>query len=492
MVFLSDILKFNNDSSKEVLNFISNCQSEDDLVEKLRKQSSFLLPIIQNLIISEKSNSLAARLLYMVNPKDLADQNVIERVKRVETVLRNHKMLDFGRDPNISLKNLADNRNLVSAHKSILCLESLYFKRMRPYKEFNQAVMYVDTTFISGEVYQKVVEYLYMSDEDRKNFISTVDKRLLTEILQLAFHWELDELRQMCDDELSNHLIEFNIEAENLSRLLELAEYHFAPKLALLLNFVKRAADGDVYTILEQMNSPGQATQLTQLCTPEERKVFATLETAFGKLCRLPPGTFGKEHWEKHFGTIKDEHVPPFPKGIFETLELPDPVDSTKKVRDTHTLFLRPLEVNGKKVTINSIQKFAQSPKKGYRTKCQTCSILNKMVDTPLPESRWVLLRNDVIPETRNKSYGEQKTLVEKMNYKVPRTLDAILLNIVTYVSSKKRLYGDDPLTYTRCQEQFKGCQMIVGAFAPAGLSVDEDDDLYDDDFFGVAGSWKF
>jgi len=490
MSVLSDILKFNNDSSKEVLNFISNCQSEDDLVEQLRKSSSFLLPIIQNPIISEKSNSLAARLLYMVNPNDLDDQNVIERVKRLETVLRNHKMLDFGSDPNISLKNLADNRNLVSAHKSILFFESDYFRGMSPFKEFKQGKINQDTTYISDEVYQKVVEFIYLPDKERKNFILTVDKRLLTQILQLAFHWKLDELRQMCDDELFKHLIEFNIEAENLSRLLELAEYHFAPKLALLLNFVKRAANGNVYTILEQMNSPGQATQLTQLCTPEERKVFATLETAFGKLCRLPPGTFGKEQWERHFGTIKDEHVPPLPEGIFETLELPDPVDSTKKVRDTHTLFLCPLEVDGKKVTINSIQEFARSPKEGYRIEYLIFRTVNKMVDTTLPKSRWVLLRNDVIPETRNKSYREQKRLVEKMDYEVPRTLDAILVNIVTYVSSKKCLYGVDPRTYARCQEQIEGSRLVVGCFTPAGLCVYMR--YFNNGRIGMAGSWKF
>ena len=40
------------------------------------------------------------------------------------------------------------------------------------------------------------------------------------------------------------------------------------------------------------------------------------------------------------------------------------------------------------------------------------------------------------------------------------------------YSRSKNRLFSESPWTYTRCQENVQGYQIIVGGFAPAGLYV--------------------
>jgi len=86
----------------ELSAFVSGCASDDDLVEKLKKDPSRLLSIIQNIKV-EGNGSLAARLLQQVNPKDLEDPVV----KKVETMLRDKGVINRGV---AKLKNLCDDK----------------------------------------------------------------------------------------------------------------------------------------------------------------------------------------------------------------------------------------------------------------------------------------------------------------------------------------------------------------------------------------------
>jgi len=76
---------------------------------------------------------------------------------------------------------------------------------------------------------------------------------------------------------------------------------------------------------------------------------------------------------------------------------------------------------------------------------------------------------------------------------RVPKTAEAIICIAAQYLrskESKKRLFSDEPETYTRCQENVQGFQTIVGAFAPFDLLVALND--YDHDHIGVAGLREF
>ena len=95
-------------------------------------------------------------------------------------------------------------------------------------------------------------------------------------------------------------------------------------------------------------------------------------------------------------------------------------------------------------------------------------------------------MTKDVLPGSRSKSYSQQKNIVAELvkttgvSYQVPTILEAATCILAEYSRSENRLFSDSPWTYTRCQENVQGYQMVVGGFAPAGLSVYYYD--YDDD----------
>ena len=91
----------------------------------------------------------------------------------------------------------------------------------------------------------------------------------------------------------------------------------------------------------------------------------------------------------------------------------------------------------------------------------------------PAGQSHWVLMTTDVIPTSRNKPYAQQQQLVHKYaHYQVPQTLEAATCILMEQVKEGKRLYSDNPYTYTRCQEQTAEAQNVVGGFGPSGLFV--------------------
>ena len=205
----------------------------------------------------------------------------------------------------------------------------------------------------------------------------------------------------------------------------------------------------------------------------------------------IPPGTFGKAEWEAHF-QVTIEKVPPLPPGINKILEEKDPWDSGQ-VKDNFTLFLVPekviVEKDGKKeivkLTMKSMEGLAKRATNGqikFWTLFRTDMYFKGQT---IEKSRWVLMRKDVIPGSRNKSLDDQIKLLQGTNYDVPMVLDAIVLILTTYISTGKVLY--DGSNFTRCQEYTKNnfgeyVQSHVGGFMPPQLAIDfgkDDREMY-------------
>jgi len=74
--------------------------------------------------------------------------------------------------------------------------------------------------------------------------------------------------------------------------------------------------------------------------------------------------------------------------------------------------------------------------------------------------------------------------------YEVPTALEAATCILAEYSRSEKRLFNDSPWTYTLCQENVQGYQVVVGGFAPAGLVVGKW--LWQRGGIGVAALRKF
>ena len=186
---------------------------------------------------------------------------------------------------------------------------------------------------------------------------------------------------------------------------------------------------------------------------------------------------FGQKDWEEYFGDVGVE--PPLPEDIVEILKAPCPVfnsegkDAGLKVKDTHFLTLIPAAINGDPLTLDLIRELVKSPKNGGNAIKYEYYYPENHNSTPVSKSHWMLMSKDVIPNSKGKSYLEQLKLLPS-GHEAPHLIDAVVSIFMHYVHTKERLFSDNPLTYTRCQEKNSSgkYQMSTGGFSGSGLFV--------------------
>jgi hypothetical protein len=216
----------------------------------------------------------------------------------------------------------------------------------------------------------------------------------------------------------------------------------------------------------------------------------------------LPTIAFGKELWAKYLGDVGEE--PFLPSNIQQILQSTCPFFPDKKVEETHLLTLIPKTVNGKLLTLNTLEGLVKHPKQGQATKYAHYwyEIEKQYGSQSLSSSYWVLMTRDVIPESRNKSYDAQKQLLESYRqkahvpYEIPHLLEAAVSILMEYLQTGKRLYSDNPLTLTRCQERVSRhphptWPLFVGGFAAGGLIFTSNNPGVHE-CYGVGGLRKF
>ena len=152
---------------------------------------------------------------------------------------------------------------------------------------------------------------------------------------------------------------------------------------------------------------------------------------------------------------------------------------------------LIPQTVNGKPLTLKTLGELVQKPLKGAPTKYEYFN-LGEYNDLPAPASHWALLSRDVIPGSRKQNYSTQQQLVAKYpEYVVPTILDAAVSIFLEYLKTGTCLYGQNPWTYTYCQEKYrKDWQLLLGGCAPSGVLVFSN--CYDREGIGVGALRKF
>ncbi|MBI3211613.1 MAG: hypothetical protein HYZ47_02875 [Simkania negevensis] len=240
---------------------------------------------------------------------------------------------------------------------------------------------------------------------------------------------------------------------------------------------------------------------------PEEEKEkgkfpsLASLSLSSPKASAVPAIAFGKAAWATYFGDIGEE--PPLPADIDKILAAPCPVWSSfwsgKQVHQTHLLTLVPAKVNGRPLTLEKLRNLVKSPKEGHKAHYNGFFPGGNANDS-LEKNSWVLLTRDVIPDSRSKSYDAQVALVEKLakkakvSYAVPHLIEVATSLFMHRVRSGEFLYGNSPLTYTRCQEKHEGTslQIACGGFSSSWLYVPGKYDYYSPENCGVGAVRKF
>lgn len=194
----------------------------------------------------------------------------------------------------------------------------------------------------------------------------------------------------------------------------------------------------------------------------------------------IPSMAFGRAEWAKYFGDVGAE--PPLPANIMEILNSQCTFWPDRQVKDTHLLVLVPNTVNKKPFNLNLLSEMIQGPKAGYKTQYRYYSdhVKNELGNKTFP-SHWVLLTHDVIPDSRNQTYDNQKKLVQRhaqqsaIPYELPTGLETTTAILMEHVKTGKRLYSDSPATWTRCLEKVNNNQwpVDIGGFSSGGLDVD-------------------
>jgi len=204
--------------------------------------------------------------------------------------------------------------------------------------------------------------------------------------------------------------------------------------------------------------------------------------------------TFNKLKWEEYIGDVGKE--PSLPANMHQILQTQCPIWPGKTVAQTHLLTLIPKTVNGEPLTLKLMGQLLTKPKKRNATKLRDSSFCGH-AKTTVNKSHWVLMTKDVIPDSRGKSYSDQKQLAQTYNkdgieYEVPKLLDATVSVFMECVQTGERLLSDDSWTYTRCQEQGGSAnyQMVVGGFSLSGLFVNNA--YYDNYNYGLCVLRKF
>ena len=227
---------------------------------------------------------------------------------------------------------------------------------------------------------------------------------------------------------------------------------------------------------LEQVVQPLREKALQEekrrIAEEQERVRQAELERKMKE--ELSQIWFGKAKWEKYFGDVGVE--PPITQEIVEALKSPCPYWGGKRVEETHMLVLIPQTVNGRPLTLSMLQEIIQNPREGgSATQYSNYHdyVRKEHGDQPVPRSYWALMTKDVLPNSRNKTYGEQQALI-KGPYTVPGALEIATGILMHHVQTGEKLYPDSPDTYTRCLEQVSGNQyrVVVGSFGSSGLNL--------------------
>ena len=201
--------------------------------------------------------------------------------------------------------------------------------------------------------------------------------------------------------------------------------------------------------------------------------------------------TFGAQKWALYFGNVGTE--PPLPQNIIEILNSPCPFFANQRIRDTHMLVLVPATVGGEALTLNKLRQLIQNPRNnGHASNYgfYNQNVQNAHGDTEINQSYWVLMTKDVIPNSRSKTYNQQKELVkqhEGTGYTLPGVLEAAVCILMEHVVSGNSLFSRQPCAYTRCSEIVLGqYPVVVGGFGSVGLVVSFSYG-FDVDFYGAA-----
>jgi hypothetical protein len=275
---------------------------------------------------------------------------------------------------------------------------------------------------------------------------------------------------------------EERVRRDTVNILLDMAKS--APDKAAEFLEVLLVAAKDKHFRQDSLEALGKVAQATPgVVSPCLSSLRAAAKDKDKDVSLLALKTLGEVEWKHYLGDVGP--APALPSNIGTILDSPCPFWPAKKVRDTHLLVLIPARVDGAPFTLNLLGELIQHPKNGgHKTeyKYYDRDVKAQFGERSPDRSYWLLMTREVLEGSRHKSYAAQKNLVARcakktqQPYELPSALEAATAILVHHACTGERLFGDDPLTYVRCQElvAYQGTNYPtgVGGFDSSGLYV--------------------
>lgn len=167
--------------------------------------------------------------------------------------------------------------------------------------------------------------------------------------------------------------------------------------------------------------------------------------------------------------------TPPLPKNILKALNEPSPSNPLKKAWETGMLVLIPETIDGEPLTLNRLGELTKKhfPETGTCFRSIDPVISIEYGNTPVDRSHFVFIEKNVLPRSKDKSFQEQSAMI-RAPYKTPELLPMAVGIVLKYLNSEpnKRLFSDNPITFSRCKETFRNFHVIIGGFTPRGFAI--------------------
>ncbi|NGX38695.1 MAG: hypothetical protein KR126chlam1_00005 [Chlamydiae bacterium] len=332
---------------------------------------------------------------------------------------------------------------------------------------------------------QSTLEQIKNQDEKYSQMQREMEERI--ESIQSSYVQMQEALQKELDERLAKKEEEFKI-AQSLNQQGELKEINQEKeKLEAEYRQKIEKAEQEKRTLLSEQET--QKVQREREMAAEQERLKEKIrvidaqkieQTAKLPERALPEIAFGKASWEQYFGDVGEE--PPLPDNIEEILKSPCPFWEGKKVEDTHLLVLIPKTVDRIPLSLDLLEGLITRPLEGgHRTqyghydKDVEKELGNEEVVSP---SYWVLITNDVLPDSRNKSYKDQGALIDShkkrigISYEIPQTLEAAVSISMHHVRSGEKLYKSNPHTLVRCRElvRIDKYPVAIGSFDENGI----------------------
>jgi hypothetical protein len=169
----------------------------------------------------------------------------------------------------------------------------------------------------------------------------------------------------------------------------------------------------------------------------------------------------GIEEASQHFGVS-------FGKELVRFDEIPFPETVLTECKDTHILFpgfpLTILDVRSKV----SPDLFWRHESAWYNNQA--------FAKKDRVELRWHLIRKDIVPESKSKTYQEQLAMLSE-DEEVPRAREVVYMIILYFLATETRHFLTPvnrlfERNYVRCQDEVGGDRVLVGVFGEGGLRV--------------------